>query len=306
MFGKKSKALEEQHRAFLNQIAEKRDDFETSVEQMEQTSKRVSEDVAQVVENTNQLVDYAMLNIEEESALLHTVDELSKELSVTMEAYAKLTERMQKQSEEIAALVEENKHYTSPAKFLSEAPAGIKQSNQNYIEQLARMSEYGKQIGVLALNAAIEAGRMGEGGKQFVAASEEIRQKALEYEKQAEDMKAEIAQSAEYIDKLEEVIAHLIALLKENNMSTTRLLKKAKDIQRESETTETHDFSEDMIAVRDKIVGLRNLDEEIAKCGERNKIQLSDIQEDTQSQKNELAEVESDLLYLLDMADEDV
>ena len=64
------------------------------------------------------------------------------------------------------------------------------------------------------------------------------------------------------------------------------------------------DFSEDLITIRDKVVAMRNLDEEIAKCGERNKIQLSDIQDDIQNQKQEIAEMESDLLHLLDSAED--
>lgn len=64
------------------------------------------------------------------------------------------------------------------------------------------------------------------------------------------------------------------------------------------------DFSEDLASTRDKVIRIRNLDEEIAKCCERNKIQLSDIQEDMQSQKKKILEMESDLLYLLDSAEE--
>ena len=59
-----------------------------------------------------------------------------------------------------------------------------------------------------------------------------------------------------------------------------------------------------MIQIRDKVVAIRNLDEEIAKNAERSKIQLSDIQEDVQNQKQEIAEIESDLLHLLDSAEE--
>ena len=59
-----------------------------------------------------------------------------------------------------------------------------------------------------------------------------------------------------------------------------------------------------MILIRDKVVGIRNLDEEVAKCTERNKIQLSDIQEELQNQKKEMAEMESDLSHLLDTLEE--
>ena len=166
------------------------------------------------------------------------------------------------------------------------------------------MAENGRQMGVMALNAAIEAGRMGDSAKQFVAASEEIRQMALGYEKAALSMKEELADSLAKIDELEETIHHMVALIKESNMGTTKLLKKCQETNQAVKKSTMRDFSDDMILIRDKVVGLRNLDEEIAKCGERSKIQLSDIQEEILHQKNAAAELESDLSYLFDTAEE--
>lgn len=87
-------------------------------------------------------------------------------------------------------------------------------------------------------------------------------------------------------------------------MGVTRLLKKNQEISQAVANSGMRDFSNDMIELRDKIVGLRNLDEEIAKCGERDKIQLSDVQEDVVNQKKQLAELESDISYMLDRIEE--
>ena len=127
---------------------------------------------------------------------------------------------------------------------------------------------------------------------------------ALGYEKIALNLQEEVRASKEKIEELEDTIHHLISLIKESNMGTNRLLKKGQEISKAIQTSTMRDFSEDMLLVRDKVVGMRNLDEEVAKCGERNKIQLSDIQEDVQMQKNTLAELESDLSHLLDTAEE--
>lgn len=306
MFGSKKNKIEEQVKEMFSQITEQRTVFETSVAQVEEGGKRIHTDVCQVMENTSDLANYAMQNIEEESILLHSIDDFSKELRMAVDEYAQLREELEKQYEAITALVEENKHYTTPSKYLTEAPGVMKQSYETMEKQMDAMAEDGRKMSVMALNAAIEAGRMGEAGKQFVTASEEIRQTALGYEKAALFMKEEVELSKAKMEELEEVVHRLVSLLKENNMSTTRLLKKSQESANMINNSSMRDFSEDMILIRDKVVGIRNLDEEIAKCGERNKIQLSDIQEEVQTQKSELAEMESDLSHLLDSIEEQI
>lgn len=303
MFGSKRKR-DEQIRDIFDHIYQQRVNFETSVGQVENGRNRVYQDICQVMTNTNELTTHAMLNIEEESKTIFEIDAFSKELIGAVEEYGQLRTEIDNQVKTATALVEDNKHFTSPAKYLSEVPASLKQTCQSYENQLDDMVEYGKRMGVLALNAAIEAGRMGEGGKSFVLAAEEIRQTAVSYEKAAVAMKEEVEASHAKIAEMEETIAHLVSLLKDNNIGTAKLFKKCQETQKFMEKASMRDFSEDLILIRDKVVNMRNLDEEIAKCAERNKIQLSDIQEDIQNQKQELAEMESDLLHLLDSAEE--
>ncbi len=302
MFGnKKNKIIKEQRRILLAQITENKEGFDADVTQMEESGKRIQADISQVIDNSSSLVEHAMLNIDEESKLLQTMDVLSENLKTAAEAYDNLRLLIGKQLEATTALVEENKHYTSPAKYLSEVPGNLRAASVSYTGQLLQMEEDGRRMSVLALNAAIEAGRMGEEGKQFVAASEEIRQTALEFEKKAVVMREELEHSQERIAELEDIVGRLVALMKENNMGTTRLLKKCQESSRAMEKAAMRNFSEEMILVRDKVVGLRNLDEEIAKCGERNKIQLGDVQEEVLSQENQLKELESDISYMLDL-----
>ncbi len=304
MFGNKKSKFEEQINELFSKVAEQRESFEASVAQIEEGGKRIYTDACQVMENTEELVNYAMTNIEEEVGVIHRLDGFSTEFKSALEEYKQIVSLVGEQFDATVALMEENKHYTTPSRYLTEVPAALKKSAVSCEKQLGDMAEYGKQMGVLALNAAIEAGRMGDSGKQFVAASEEIRQTALGYEKTALNLQEEVRASKEKIEELEDTIHHLISLIKESNMGTNRLLKKGQEISKAIQTSTMRDFSEDMLLVRDKVVGMRNLDEEVAKCGERNKIQLSDIQEDVQMQKNTLAELESDLSHLLDTAEE--
>ncbi|MBO5097055.1 MAG: hypothetical protein J6B96_01925 [Agathobacter sp.] len=304
MFGNKKKILEEQNRNLLAQLSEKRESFETGVTELEETGKRIHTDLCQVMENSEHLVEHAMVNIEEESKLMFYIDDFAKDLKNAVDNYEALRILIEKQLEATTSLVEENKHVTTPAKYLQETPASMKAEAESYQKRLEEMEEDGRKMGVLALNAAIEAGRMGETSKQFVSAAEEIRQTALSFEKRAATMREELAEANGRIAELEEVIARLLSLTKESNMGVTRLLKKNQEISQAVVYSGMRDFSNDMIELRDKIVGLRNLDEEIAKCGERDKIQLSDVQEDVANQKKQLAELESDISYMLDMVEE--
>ena len=304
MFGNKKKILEEQNRNLLAQLSEKRESFETGVTEIEETGKRIHTDLCQVMENSQELVEHAMVNIEEESKMMFYIDDFAKDLKNAVDNYEALRILLEKQLEAITSLVEDNKHVTTPAKHLQETPANMKAEAESYLRRLEEMEEDGRKMGVLALNAAIEAGRMGESSKQFVSAAEEIRQTALSFEKKAVTMREELAEANGRIAELEEVIARLLSLTKDSNMGVTRLLKKNQEISQAMVNSGMRDFSNDMIELRDKIVGLRNLDEEIAKCGERDKIQLSDVQEDVANQKKQLAELESDISYMLDMIEE--
>lgn len=306
MFGSKKNKLEEQRNEAFAQIIEQRQEFETSVALVETSEKRIQEDANQVMENTNHLAEYAMRNIEAESELLFTLDDFSKSLRMAGEEHNQLVEAQNQQVEAVAALVEENKHYTSPAKYLTEFPAELKPVLEGYESKLQDMANSGKEMTVMALNAAIEAGRMGESGKQFVLAAEEIRKEAIGYERAALTMKEELNSAYAKIDELQEVITRLVGLMKDNNMGTTKVLKKVMETNKLLENSTMRDFSEDIIDMRDKVIGLRNMDEEIAKCAERNQIQLVDIQEEIQNQKTELLELESNLSHVLDKAEEQI
>lgn len=302
MFGSKRNKLEEQIKEIFSRIKEQRDDFESRVSSIEEGGKRVYADVSQVMDNTKDLADYAMQNVEAESALIHQMDDVSKDLKLAIDEYNQLAELLKQHHEAVINLVEENKHYTTPSKYLTETPAAMRHKFVSYETKIDELAENGRKMSVMALNAAIEAGRMGDVGKQFVAASEEIRQTALGYEREALSMKEEFQDAQAKINELEEVIFRLVSLIKDGNIGTNRLLKKSMELNKRIENSSMRDFSEDVVVMRDKVVAMRNLDEEISKSGERNKIQLGDIQEELQLQKNNLRELESDLFHILDEA----
>ena len=104
--------------------------------------------------------------------------------------------------------------------------------------------------------------------------------------------------------EIEDTIKYLIALIKGNNLGAANLFKRCQETQKFIEKSGTPDFSEDLMLIRDKVVNMRNLDEEIVRSAERSKIQLNDIKEEVQNQKTVFAEAESDVLHLLDSVEE--
>lgn len=270
MFGSKKNKRNGQIKDFFDHMKQQRVDFESSVDEVEEGRKRILSDICQLMKNTDELSVHAKLNIEEESKAIHGIDECSVDWNRAFEEYGQLEEKVQKQLQAATALVESNKHFTSPAKQLSEASKAISKSVMTYEKQLDDAIKNGMSMEALAT------------------------------------MKDEAVATQARVAELEETVARLISLMKDNNVGTTKLLKKCQETVDFMEKSCMRDFSQDMISVRDKVVNMRNLDEEIAKGCERNKIQLSDIQEDIQNQKKILAEMESDLFYLLDSAEEQV
>ncbi|MBR4026037.1 MAG: hypothetical protein IKJ01_00580 [Lachnospiraceae bacterium] len=292
MFGsrKRKSSLEQSKQIFL-QIAEKKEGFEANYAQITEESKRMQMDVSQIYENTHNLVERATINVETEATILQIVNKMAVDITAIQKEYRELCILLEKQLEAEVSLVEEQKHYTTPAKYLTEVPSMFRGYNQLYMKLLEEMEEHEKQIGVLALNAAIEAGRLGEDAKQFIDVAEEIRQNVIKYEEKINIMQEELEASNRQIEILENTIQSFIALLRNNNKSTTRLLKWAQEIVKKAKNSVIDKFTDNTLSLRDKVVGLRNMDEEIVKSGERNKIQLGDIKEELQAQKKELTEV---------------
>lgn len=268
MFGSKKNKQNEQLKDFFDHMSQQRLDFESSIDEALESRKRVCSDIGQLMKNTDELSVHAKLNIEEESAAIHGIDEFSKDWEQAFREYGQLEEKVQNQLQAAMALVESNKHFTSPAKHLSEVSKAI--------------------------------------SKNMAAITDAMQQPEVSYEKAFAAVKDEAVAAQARIAELEETVAKLISLMKDNNVGTAKLLKKCQETEDFMEKSCMRDFSMDMVSIRDKVVNMRNLDEEIAKGLERNKIQLSDIQEDIQNQKKELAEMESDLSYLLDSAQEQV
>ena len=306
MFGSKKNKKNEKTNDVLEHIHQQRDVFESSMDEARERRKRVYGDVCQLMKNTEELSVHAKLNIGEAAVAIEGFDVLSEDILRAIEEYVQLVGKIEHQSQTATALVESNKHFTSPAKHLAEVSKAMSVHAKAYEKQVEDAAEYGSRMEALAVDAANEAKKLGESGKDIAVIADAMQQTTLLYGKSLTAMKDEAIAAQARISELEETVARLISLMKDNNVGMTKLLKESQDTEKFMNQAGMRDFSADLIPLRDRVVNMRNLDEEIAKCCERNKIQLSDIQEDIQNQRQELAEMESDLFYLLDSAEAQV
>lgn len=302
MFGSKKRKLEEQIRLkeILSETTEYVEVLESSVSQIENARERIFADLKQAEENTEVLAKHAEINVLAESDLIYSMDDFSKGLEDSRQSYKNLLELLGAQQEATMALVEKNKLYTNASRKLKEVPAELEKSANFYEKQLEKLRNYDSRMGVLALHAAIGAGHMGADGISFVSAVEEIRQIVLEQENAVAALLDEVQSSRTQIEEYEACIQYMINLIKESSMAANGLFKKGQEVKAAVPTPASGEFSENMVLMRDKIVGMRNLDEEILKCAKRNKIQFGDMQEDIHTQQLMLEELKMEMSHMLE------
>lgn len=300
MFGKRKEKQEEllrmrqlaqQDRGFFAHMKDQKAMFEATVSEMEESYRQLDAGTAQIKENLKEAAQMAADNGKKENSL---TTQLAQYGEISVQAAEKKTQMLQsfaQMQEDLTGLVDENKHFTTPSKYLSTVSTALKADNEAAREELEQMRACGKQMGVLALNAAIEAGRMGEAGKEFVTAAEEIKTAAGVYEQVIGQAYERLEASDARIAELEEQVHRLVTLLKENNVSTNRLMKSGQEAMQCAQEWQQAEPQLHVRELENAIVVLRNADEEIAKSGDRDRMQLEDLTEEVNRQKEKHTEL---------------
>jgi chromosome segregation ATPase len=307
MFGKKKNSKEEieqleqnleQGNQLLCDFTGKKDWVDSNYDHISKSRQQMEDDFDRILEHINSASEAAKRGSELSAKLCHDLDSMRDAMTKADADYGKTVALIAEDAKDCQDLVEENKHFTTPSKFLSELPNELRGKNTDYRQTVGRMSEQSRQMGVLALNAAIEAGRMGEQGRQFVAAAEEIRSYSRQYDDTANELLDKIAASDEKITEMEEVIHHLIALLKESNMGIAHLMKELFQLKQQVDESSCRSFADDVKTVREAVMEIRNGSEEIIKSEERSRMQMEDISEEVEAQKKSEQELIGELQKL--------
>ncbi len=311
MFGGKNKEKAEQlqrvrevyekNEQLLYQVSNNKENVNTCRSELDTSKEQMIKDIHQVQEHNTKISDYMKENLSHTSEMNKRIEQWLEEIKADNQEWNRLKTHIELQTEECIRLADENKHFTSPSKYLNDFPGYMRGINKQYESTLDEMSTCAKQMGVVALNTAIEAGRMGESGKQYVNATEEIRLLASNYENIARDMKNQVKAQEEKISELEEQIRLLIGLLKENNVSTIKLMKlntQTDEMAKESNFITDKSVIEEL---KKEITGIYNMEEEVLKLDERNRLQMEDIltEANTQAEKEKEIQLQLDNISLM-------
>lgn len=255
--GKREKALEEELASVrkenerkedvLSGILAQKDEVLEQFARMTASRAQMEKDASQIKEYMESVFELAVNGEKTAGDIYSTIVEAKNGAAGFDANHSVFVGQMRAQDECIMEIVENNKHFTTPMKYITEAQTVCREERQQLLERAGRMMDLSKNMSVLALNAAIEAGRMGEAGSRFITAAEEIRTFSENYEREAREMQAQLAQSEARNAELEEQVRHLNELLKENNISMSRLYK---------------DSAQNMAAYEGSQVDIRNLIQE--------------------------------------------
>lgn len=233
--GKREKALEEELAAVrkaneqkenvLSGIREQKDEVLEQFARMTASRAQLEKDAAQIKDYMESVFELAVNGEKTAGDIYSTIVEAKNGMAEFDANHSVFVGQMRTQDERIMEIVENNKHFTTPMKYITETQAACREERQQLLERAGRMMDLSKNMSVLALNAAIEAGRMGDAGSRFITAAEEIRTFSENYEREAREMQMQLAQSEARNAELEEQVRHLNELLKENNISMSRLYK---------------------------------------------------------------------------------
>ena len=276
MFGNRAKISAEElaymkeqldnDRGFFENVNAKSKLIEADFDELEKSRQLEESSLKQLNDNANNVVEFSKDSMDAISALNDSFTECVKAAADNLTSLESAAKAIATQHEDTCALVENNKHFTAPAKSLSETSDRLEEHVDSCADIAAQMKEQNKQMSVLSLNAAIEAGMLGEQG---------------------------------------ELVSHLVGLLKDNNVATTKLMKQGVELNHVF--SQCDEISVDMIeACRQQIVSIRNTQEEIIKFEERNKLQIEDAYAEISTQRKNSVEIKSTVDKVLDYSRERV
>lgn len=301
--GKKEKALEEELASVrkenerkedvLSGILAQKDEVLEQFARMTASHAQLEKDASQIKEYMESVFELAVNGEKTAGDIYSTIVEAKNGVASFDANHSVFVGQMRAQDERIMEIVENNKHFTTPMKYITEAQTICREERQQLFERAERMMDLAKNMSVLALNAAIEAGRMGDAGSRFITAAEEIRTFSENYEREAREMQAQLAQSEARNAELEEQVRHLNELLKENNISMSRLYKDSAQsmaVYEGSQVDIRELIQEDVLGRMD---ALRQAEQENAKTQEQMLERLDSVWSEIEEYKSSADELET-------------
>lgn len=287
------KAENERRGELLSEFLNQKDNALEQFARITASHAQMEKNVEQVKEQMQHICELAENSSQTAGDIHNAMIEMKHGVETFEANHSVFVEQVRKQNEKVVEIVESNKHFTTPMKHISELPGALREERRALGERAERMTELSKNMSVLSLNAAIEAGRMGESGSRFIATAEEIRAFSENYEREARELKDALAESDVRIAELEEQVHHLNELLKDNNISMTKLYKDCTQNMASYETEQT----ELRGLISDTVIGradaLQQWGAQSAKTQENMLLQMEEVQDELKEHKSSADELEN-------------
>lgn len=247
----------------FSEITAKQRDTENRLETLKSSQETMDQQLTKVIEAVNCAADQTEEQRQKSSSLQEDISKIAADLEQSEEGYQDILKGLKQQKEDMLEAVEQNKHFTAPAEFLSKVSAELKQELNGIGTHMEALEEMGRQMGTLSLNAAIEAGRMGESGREFVAAAEEVRGLAGQYQQTTASFQEAIQRINEKLEETQAQVAHLNHLLKDNNVRMAKSTKEFEDSMYRLEHSDIQGFSSRVKQLSQEITGTAAGEEEL-------------------------------------------
>lgn len=303
MFGREKARLQEelhklqeeneQKTKALAEISSQKDILEEQFVRLTVSNAQMKKALETAVDYVNQLSE----NAAEGSKLCISMSQMAEKAVEETEAERKRAEQIflteQANEELIEKVVEQNKHFTTPVKELFSFIEDAEKENVALQKGLEQLEELSKNMGVLSLNAAIEAGRMGESGKKFISAAEDIRTFSEEYGRNTANLTEQVIGLTEKVKQAGIQMNTLNELLKENNSSTSKVLKAVFEQRKACETERKEQEKASAEILPELVAELKEQEEQAMELSESLKLQVGSVEEEYAEQKDCTDEIEA-------------
>lgn len=245
------------------EIMAKQRDTEERLDTLKNSQEKMDEQLTRVIDAVNCATDRTEEQRQKNSSIQEEMRKISTGLEQSEGCYQNIVEELKQQRDDMLDAVEQNKHFTAPAEFLSKVSTELQEELKGIGAHMEELGDMGKQMGVLSLNAAIEAGRMGESGREFVAAAEDVRNLAGQYQQITASFQETIERITEKLEETQAQVAHLNGLLKDNNVRMGKNTKELGDCVYRMEHSDIQNFAPGVKQLLEEMSGTTAGEEEL-------------------------------------------
>ena len=207
---------------FTESYLQLRDDFNTTVAQLQETMRVISASTRDVTNTATEIATSTAdlsQRTEEQAASLEQTSASMEEISTTVKKNAENAQQANQFAIGTQDVADRGSAVVAQA---VDAMARIEESSKQISDIIGVIDEIARQTNLLALNAAVEAARAGEAGRGFAVVASEVRSLAQRSSQAAKDIKdlignssSQVQEGVELVNKAGAALAEIVASIRQ-------------------------------------------------------------------------------------------